>query len=155
MHILRCMGSKFCVKFQRSPLKFHTKFWTHTPQNMHFTVSYFCVWVTISLNCDVISLSETGPSIGLVPVSFWHCWQWDLVCDRSFLPEMTMMVFGIGAMVGDCFGNIIADKCGRKGVHITGYIIITICGSANAFSQNFNTYIALVFFTSICNAVST
>ena len=26
MHILRCMGSKFCVKFQRAPLKFHTKF---------------------------------------------------------------------------------------------------------------------------------
>ena len=26
MHILRCTGSKFCVKFQRAPLKFHTKF---------------------------------------------------------------------------------------------------------------------------------
>ena len=25
MHILRRMGSKFCVKFQRAPLKFHTK----------------------------------------------------------------------------------------------------------------------------------
>ena len=62
MHILRCMGSKFCVKFQRAPLKFNAKFWTHTPQNMHFTVSYFCVWVTIYLNCDVISLSEPGPS---------------------------------------------------------------------------------------------
>ena len=37
MHILRCMGSKFCVKFQRCPLKFHTKFWTHTTQDMHFT----------------------------------------------------------------------------------------------------------------------
>ena len=61
MHILRCMGSKFCVKFQWAPLKFHTKFWTHSPQNMHFTVFSFCVWVTISLNCDVISLSETGP----------------------------------------------------------------------------------------------
>ena len=61
MHILRCMGSKFCVKFQRAPLKFRTKFWTHTPQNMHFTVFSFRVWVTISLNCDVISLSETGP----------------------------------------------------------------------------------------------
>ena len=61
MHFLRCMGSKFCVKFQRAPLKFHTKFWTHTLQNMNFTVFYFCVWVTISLNCDVISLSETGP----------------------------------------------------------------------------------------------
>ena len=37
MQILRCMGSKFCVKFQRRPLKFHTKFVTHTPQNKHFT----------------------------------------------------------------------------------------------------------------------
>ena len=55
------MGSKFCVKFQRAPLKFHTKLWTHTPQYVHFTVVFFCVWVTISLNCDVISLSETGP----------------------------------------------------------------------------------------------
>ena len=35
MHVLRCMGLKFCVKFQMCPLKFHTKFWTHTPQNMH------------------------------------------------------------------------------------------------------------------------
>ena len=61
MHILRCMGSKFCVKFQRAPLKFHTIFWTHTPQNIYFTVLYFCVWVTISLNYDVINLSETGP----------------------------------------------------------------------------------------------
>ena len=60
MHILRCMGSKFCVKFQRAPLKFHTKFWTHTPQNVHFTIFIFCVRVTISLNCDVISLSETA-----------------------------------------------------------------------------------------------
>ena len=61
MHILRCMGSNGCVKFQRAPLKFHTKFWTHTPPKMHFTVFYFCVWVTIYLNCDVIRLSETGP----------------------------------------------------------------------------------------------
>ena len=61
MHILLCVGSKFCVKFQRAHLKFHTKFSTHTPQNMHFTVFYFYMWFTTSLNCDVISLSETGP----------------------------------------------------------------------------------------------
>ena len=56
MHILWCMGSKFCVKFQRAPLKIQTKFWTHTSQNMHF--KYF--WFAISWNCDVISLSETA-----------------------------------------------------------------------------------------------
>ena len=71
MHILRCMGSKFCVKFQRAPLKFHTKFWTHTPQNVHFTIFIFCVRVTISLNCDVISLSETGPRC---TVAFFRVW---------------------------------------------------------------------------------
>ena len=59
MHILRCTGSKFCVKSQRVPLKFHTEFWTHIQQNMHFTVFNLCVWVTISLNCDVISLRTT------------------------------------------------------------------------------------------------
>ena len=45
MHILRCMGSKFCVQFQSAHLKFRTKCWTHTPQNMHFTVFYFCLFV--------------------------------------------------------------------------------------------------------------
>ena len=55
------MGSKFCVKFQRCHLKFHTKVWTHTPQNVPFTIFIFSVWVTISLDCDVISLSETVP----------------------------------------------------------------------------------------------
>ena len=68
MHIWRCMGSKSCVKFQMCPLKFHTKFWTHTPQNMHFTDCYFSLWFAISCNCDVISLSETGPWL-----SFSHC----------------------------------------------------------------------------------
>ena len=62
MHIiLWCMGSKFCVKFQRCPLKFHAKFWTHTPQNVHFIDFYFRESFKISLDCDVISLSETGP----------------------------------------------------------------------------------------------
>ena len=30
-------GQNFCVKFQICPLKFHTKCWTHTSQNMHLT----------------------------------------------------------------------------------------------------------------------
>ena len=38
MHILQCMGSKFCVKFEGQKL---TKFRTHTPQNMYFTDSQF------------------------------------------------------------------------------------------------------------------
>ena len=58
--ILLCrknLGSKFCVKFQRAPLKLHTAFWTHAPQNMHFIDFDVRVCFTISLKCDVISLS--------------------------------------------------------------------------------------------------
>ena len=36
--ILWYMGSIFCVKCQRCSLKPNTEFWTHTPQNMHFTM---------------------------------------------------------------------------------------------------------------------
>ena len=37
MHILWCMGSQFGMEFQRLSLKVHTKLWTHTLQNKHFT----------------------------------------------------------------------------------------------------------------------
>ena len=79
MLILGCMGSKICVKFQRAPLKFHTIFLTHTPQNMHFTGSYFCVWFTISLNCVVISSVGEFPTQRPVTLNF----------DVFFVPEQT------------------------------------------------------------------
>ena len=36
IHIFQCMGKIFCVEFQRYPLKFHTKYLTHTLQDMIF-----------------------------------------------------------------------------------------------------------------------
>ena len=99
----------------------------------------------------------SGPKMTIWPLLSFslppHC-QWDLVCDRSFLPELSMMIFGIGGMLGECVGNMISDKFGRKWVHITGFVVIIIFGSATAFSKNFDTYIALVFFSSLANAVS-
>ena len=35
-HIFQCMGKIFCVEFQRVPLKFHTKYLTHTLKDEHF-----------------------------------------------------------------------------------------------------------------------
>ena len=34
--IVQCMGKIFCVEFQRYPLKFHTKYLTHTLKDMTF-----------------------------------------------------------------------------------------------------------------------
>ena len=35
-HIFQCMGKIFCVEFQRVPLKFHTKYHTHTLKDADF-----------------------------------------------------------------------------------------------------------------------
>ena len=37
IHIFQCMSKIFCVEFQRYPLKFHTKYLTHTLNDMIFT----------------------------------------------------------------------------------------------------------------------
>ena len=44
-----------------SPLKFHIKFWTNAPQNMHFTGFFFCVWVMISLIVTSYTLVRRAP----------------------------------------------------------------------------------------------
>ena len=36
IHIFQCMGAIFCAEFQRYPLKFHTKYLTHTLKDMIF-----------------------------------------------------------------------------------------------------------------------
>ena len=36
IYIFQCMGKIFCVEFQRYPLKFHTKYLTHTLKDMFF-----------------------------------------------------------------------------------------------------------------------
>ena len=36
IHIFQCMGKIFCAEFQRCPLKFHTKYLTHTLKDMIF-----------------------------------------------------------------------------------------------------------------------
>ena len=36
IHIFQCMGKIFCVEFQGYPLKFHTKYLTHTLKDMIF-----------------------------------------------------------------------------------------------------------------------
>ena len=35
-HIFQCMREILCVEFQRVPLKFHTKYLTHTLKNVDF-----------------------------------------------------------------------------------------------------------------------
>ena len=46
-HIFQCTGKIFCVEFQRVPLKFHTKYFTHTLKY----VDFIHIWKFKSHNC--------------------------------------------------------------------------------------------------------
>ena len=81
------MGSKFCLKFHRAPLKFHTKFWTHTPQNMLFTVFIFCVWVSGYLwivTSHALVRRAPGPlltsfMVKACMINYIHVKQWNVI----------------------------------------------------------------------------
>ena len=48
MHIFQCMGKILCVEFQRVPLKFHTKYPTHTLKDAIFIQH----WILESLRSE-------------------------------------------------------------------------------------------------------
>ena len=62
MHILRCMGSKNLCDIPKDTFRISHK--SLNPHSAKYGIFYFyfCAWFTISLNSDVISLSETVPS---------------------------------------------------------------------------------------------
>ena len=73
IHIFQCMGKIFCVEFQRYPLKFHTKYLTHTLKDMIFMqflekhVDLSLIWDTKTLTYINAYNADTQPHN-----FFWH-----------------------------------------------------------------------------------
>ena len=63
-----------------------SKFWSHTPQNMYFAVFNFCMWVTISLNCDVLSISGTGPCYDIITAGKYRADNYKKKCQHVSMP---------------------------------------------------------------------
>ena len=55
-------GLKILCEISKGSFEISHKIWNPYTAKYSFIVFFSCVWVTISLRCDVISLSETGPS---------------------------------------------------------------------------------------------
>ena len=64
--------SKIWCEIWKGTFEISHKILNHTPQNMHITLIKYCVWVTKSLNCDVISLSETVLYIKITNGTAFH-----------------------------------------------------------------------------------
>src|SRR6218665_3160058 len=72
--------------------------------------------------------------------------QWDLVCDKNYLVETSQSVFNFGVMVGAFVFTMLADRIGRKPVHILCQYAMLVLGLAIAYSGNYVTFVVLRFF---------
>ena len=77
------------------------------------------------------------------------CLQWDLVCDRAYLKDLTQTILLVGIMLGALICTILSDKFGRKPILLLCLSALGIVGVANAFASNYYIFIVLRFFTGV------
>jgi len=81
------------------------------------------------------------------------CLQWDLVCDRAYLKDLTQTIFTVGYMFSAVICTILADKFGRKPVFLFSQWALVVVGVANAFALNYYIFTILRFFSGMLTQV--
>jgi len=81
------------------------------------------------------------------------CLQWDLVCDRAYLKDLTQTILIVGVMFGALIFTSLSDKFGRKPVLLFSQWAMVIVGVANAFAPNYYVFTVFRFFTGMIQQV--
>jgi len=83
------------------------------------------------------------------------CVQWDLVCDRAYLKDLTQTILIAGVMVGAMICATLSDKFGRKPTFLSCTWTLVVVGVANAFAPNYYVFAVLRFCTGLLVEVGT
>ncbi|EDV56244.1 carcinine transporter [Drosophila erecta] len=71
--------------------------------------------------------------------------EWNLVCDRSFLVTLALVIFGVGGLLGNYVFGYLVDLWGRRPSFYAYLLLeITAC-AASAFAWNYYTWLGLRF----------
>jgi len=81
--------------------------------------------------------------------------QWDLVCDRAYLKDLTQTILTVGEVIGLLLCATLSDKFGRKPIFLLSHWVMVIVGVANAFAPSYYVFSAFRLFTGILLEVST
>ena len=66
--------------------------------------------------------------------------QWDLVCDKSSLSNISQSMFFIGGLLGAWIWGTVADRIGRKKVFFLSILCSVVSGLGYSLSPNFNMF---------------
>ena len=73
--------------------------------------------------------------------------QWDLVCDRAELAELSQTLIMLGQAFGAFFFTSLSDRYGRKPVNIGCHITLFLIALATAFMPSFWPFAAIRIIT--------
>ena len=73
--------------------------------------------------------------------------QWDLVCDREYLKDLSQTILVVGVIFGAMVFTSLSDHLGRKPVFLFTQWALAVVGVANAFVPNYHAFLALRFCT--------
>ena len=79
--------------------------------------------------------------------------QWDLVCDRAYLKDLTQTILIVGVMFGAMICTTLSDKFGRKPIHLISQWAMVVVGVANAFAPNYYVFAVFRFFVGVFQQV--
>ncbi|EGT54198.1 hypothetical protein CAEBREN_08222 [Caenorhabditis brenneri] len=75
--------------------------------------------------------------------------EFNLVCDQQSWVEISTTSFYVGSFIGNCLFGYIADKFGRRRSFFVILIVLVVCGTANSFAKDIESFIILRFFTGL------
>ena len=81
--------------------------------------------------------------------------QWDLVCDREYLKDLSQTILVIGVIFGAILFTSLSDHLGRKPVFLFTQWSLVIVGVINAFVPNYTAFLVLRFCTGALQQVQT
>ncbi|XP_041370467.1 organic cation transporter protein-like [Gigantopelta aegis] len=112
--------------------------------------------------CEVVHYLMNGSSniTMATPCSSWSfkskfettiVTDWDLVCDRNYVVELSMTIYMVGTAVGALTLTAMADRFGRKRILLPCLILQTVVGTGVAFVNNVVLFTTLRFFVGFLN----
>jgi len=81
--------------------------------------------------------------------------QWDLVCNREYLKDLSQTILTVGVMFGAMGFTTLSDYFGRKPVFLFSQWAMVVVGVVTAFVPNYYVFLVLRFCTGALQQVQT